>query len=466
VRDSGGGNSVTLEGIARDFDEIRGARGLARAKEGRLACALERHGRTPPARRRYLPAARVVTGKSAPRALLRHARRLGLGVATLGGSLVLALVLALLLAGGTENRPDQGEVRFLAGSTPAFDRYTRSLNPAYGEFLRRHFWRMVVYSPYFDNKTTWYPHAWVYRDAYAIYRGSTLALEHPQWVLKDAAGRPLYIPFECTQGGCPQYAADIANTAYRRAWIKVVRAQLARGYRGLFIDDVNMQTRVSDGSGRLAAPIDEATGQPMTAEAWRRYMSAFMQEVRAALPSIEIAHNVEWLAGSPQRASDPLIAREIRAADYVNLERGVNDTGIRGGSGPFSLTSLLAYVDSVHALGRSVVLDGSASETAGIEYSLAAFLLISTGNDLVSAKGMTPDHWFSGFDLNLGKALGPRRAWMGLLRRDFGGGIALVAAPESAAHSVALPEPMRTLDGQTVRSVTLAPASGVVLLRR
>ena len=409
---------------------------------------------------------RVLTGRPSVRALLRWARSLGARAAALAAALVLALVLALLLAGGAERRPDQGAVHFLGGSTPAFDRYTRSRDPVYGEFLRRHFWRLVVYSPYFDNKTSWYPRAWVYRDAYAIYPGSALAAGHPQWILKDAAGRPLYIPFQCAQGSCPQYAADIANPAYRRAWIQVVSAQVAHGYRGLFVDDVNMEMRVSDGSGTLVAPIDDATGKPMTPEAWRGYMAVFMQEVRAALPHAEVAHNVEWLARTPQRVSDPQIAAEIRAADYVNLERGVNDAGIRGGSGPYSLSSLLAYVDSVHALGRGVVLDGSAGEAAGIEYSLAAYLLISTGNDLVSAKGMTPDHWFDGFALDLGKALGPRRAWMGLLRRDFASGIALVAAPESGAHTVALSTPMRTLSGQTVSSVTLGPASGVVLLRR
>jgi Hypothetical glycosyl hydrolase family 15 len=407
-----------------------------------------------------------MTARPAARAVFASLRRLGLRAAALIAALVLAVVLALVVAGGGGRKPDQGRVRFLGGSSPALDRYTSSLDPAYGEFLRRHFWRMIVFSPYFDSKTAWYPYGWVYRDAYAIYPGSTLAFEHPRWLLKDAAGRPLYIPFECARGSCPQYAGDIASRAYRRAWIQVARAKLARGYRGLFIDDVNMEMRVAGGSGTLTAPVDDATGRPMTAEAWRRYMSLFMQEARAALPGVEIAHNVEWLAQTPRRAADPLIAAEIRAADYVNLERGVNDAGIRGGSGPYSLSSLLAYIDSVHALGRGVVLDGSAAETAGIEYSLAAYLLISSGNDLVSAKGMTPEHWFSGFDVDLGPALGPRRTWRGLLRRDFAHGIALVAPPEGGTHGVSLTAPMRTLSGQTVSSVTLGPASGVVLLRR
>jgi hypothetical protein len=412
-----------------------------------------------PARR---PRSEALAG-SARASRPRPARRAR--AAAVGAALVLGLLLAVVL-GGSERAPDQGGVHFIGGSTPSFDRYTRSLDPAYGAFLRRHFSRMVAYSPYFDGKTTWYPRAWVYHDAYAIYRGSTLAAEHPQWILRDAAGRPLFIPFACSQGTCPQYAADIADPAYRHYWIQVARAQLARGYRGVFIDDVNMQKRVSDGSGTLIAPIDDATGRPMTDEAWSRYMARFMQEVRAAMPGVEIAHNVEWFAHTPRRTADPLIAAELRAADYINLERGVNDTGIRGGSGPYSLNSLLAYIDAVHALGRSAVLDGSAGESAGIEYSLASYLLISTGKDLVGATGMTPDHWFHGFDLNLGDARGPRYTWKGVLRRDFASGTALVAAPESGTHTLALPAAMRTLTGQGVTSVTLAPASGVVLLRR
>jgi hypothetical protein len=412
-----------------------------------------------PARRR----AAEQTTAGAPAPSWRSARHVRLAV--VGTVIAVAIVVALVLPAG-ERRADQGAVHFLAGSTPTFDRYTRSKDPAYGEFLRRHFSRMVVYSPYFDDKTAWYPRAWVYRDAYAIYPGSALAAAHSQWILKDAAGRPLFIPFACIAGSCPQYAADIANAAYRRYWIQAARATLAHGYRGLFIDDVNMQTRVSDGSGAPVAPIDDATGRPMTEQAWRRYMADFMREVRAALPRIEIAHNVEWLANTPQRTADPLIAAELRAADYINLERGVNDTGLRGGSGPYSLNSLLAYIDAVHALGRGVVLDGTASDNAGVEYSLASYLLITSGPDLVGAPGMTPDHWFGGFDLNLGEALGPRHTWRGVLRRDFAAGTTLVSPPESGTHTLALPGAMRTLAGQTVTSVTLAPASGVVLLRR
>jgi hypothetical protein len=391
---------------------------------------------------------------------------------TLKRRLLLALIAAAAVAGAvvalTAHAPrhrDQGIVHFLGGSNQAFDRFTSGLDPSYGAFLRRHMWRMVVYSPYFDDKTRWYPNGWAYEDAYAIYRESALASQHPEWILRDQAGRPLFIPFACSRGGCPQYAADISSPAFRRQWIDRARASVAHGYRGLFIDDVNMAMRVGDGEGRPLVPIDRATGRPMRYDAWRGYMAQFMEEVRAAIPHAELVHNVIWLAASPIRTADPFIRREIRAADYINLERGVNDSGLTGGGGPMSLSSLLAYVDAVHGLGRGAVLDGAATEAAGIEYSLAGYFLISEGNDLVSAHGMTPAHWWTGFDVNLGEAKGPRYNWKGLVRRDFARGMSLVAAPERVPHSVTLPTAMRTLDGRTVTSLELAPASGAVLLR-
>jgi len=393
----------------------------------------------------------------------RRARRPALTRALLGLALLAIALVAIVLAlsGASTRRRDQGAVRFLGGSNPAFDAFTSGRDPAYGAFLRQHFSRLVVYSPYFDSRTRWYPRAWAYQDAYAIYRGSALAREHPQWILKDAAGNPLFIPFACAQGVCPQLAADISDPAFRSKWIAGARAALAHGYRGLFIDDVNLALRVGDGNGNPIAPIDRGTGRPMTDQAWRRYMAQFTAQIRAAFPHVEIAHNVEWLAG----ASDPYVRQELRAADYINLERGVNDPALTGGSGPYALRSLFAYVDAVHALGRGVVLDGDAGQQPGIEYELASYLLLSTGGDLVSAHGMTPLHWFAGFDVNLGEASGPLRTWQGVLRRDFTGGMSLVAEPESGAHVLHLPAPMRTLDGRVVRSVTLGPAQGAVLQR-
>jgi hypothetical protein len=237
---------------------------------------------------------------------------------------------------------------------------------------------------------------------------------------------------------------------------------MAHGYRGLFVDDVNMEERVGNASESLVTPV--GLGGAIAPARWRAYMAEFMSEIRAAFPSSEIVHNAIWFANGDAGSSDPSIRREIEAANYIMLERGVNDSGITGGNGPWSLNAMLSFIDEVHSLGRGIVLDGAATDPQGMEYNLASYFLISGGNDAVSSAGQTPSDWWPGFEVNLGEAAGARHAWDGLLRRDFSDGMALVNPPGSTAQSVQLPAPMRTASGATVSSVTLPPASGAVLL--
>ena len=198
-----------------------------------------------------------------------------------------------------------GTVHFVRSADTSFDPYTGSPSPEAQAWLRAHMWRMIAFSPYFDSKTSWYPQGWLYDDSYAIYKSSQLAAQHPEWILKDAAGNKLYIPFGCAGGTCPQYAGDISNPAYRHNWIAEARAELVHGYRGLFVDDVNMEQRTGNGEGQQVTPIDSTTGQAMSATAWRAYMSEFMAEIRAAFPSVEIVHNVIWFASSSAGTADP-----------------------------------------------------------------------------------------------------------------------------------------------------------------
>src|ERR1017187_2962888 len=129
----------------------------------------------------------------------------------LGVVVLPALIAAAVSRVLTSKQPKvgQGVVHFVGGANSAFDKYTLHQDPTYGAFLRRHMWRMVVYSPYFDDKTRWYPNGWTYDDAYAIYPSSSLGVRHPEWILRDGAGHRLYIPFACAGGTCPQYAGDI-----------------------------------------------------------------------------------------------------------------------------------------------------------------------------------------------------------------------------------------------------------------
>jgi Hypothetical glycosyl hydrolase family 15 len=383
-----------------------------------------------------------------------------------GGAGAIALVAVLLCGSGITARASAdsaGTVHFVRSADSGFDQFTSSPSAQEQAWLRAHMWRMTVWSPYFNSRTSWYPNGWVYDDAYAIYVGEELASQHPEWILRDAQGNKLYIPWGCSGGSCPQYAGDIANPAFRHYWIENLTARVAHGYRGVFIDDVNMNRQVGNAQEEPVAPIDSNTKQPMSEAAWRQYMAQFMQEVRAALPNAEIVHNVIWFADEHAGTASPEIRSELASANFINLERGANDSGLTGGEGPWSLSALLAYVDQIHALGKNVIMDGGASDGQGLAYNLAAYLLISNGGDAVSGGGQTPDNWWTGWGVNLGEAGGPRYAWSGLLRRDFGGGMVLVNPPGAPTRTISLPAPMTDLTGASVRSLTLPAASGAVL---
>jgi len=352
-----------------------------------------------------------------------------------------------------------GSVNFMRTAEGSFDAFTANPTVAQQDWMKSHYWRMRAYAPYFDSRLSWASKAWAYQSAYAIYPGSSVETQHPEWILKDAAGNKLYIPFACSGGKCSQYAADIGNPAYRQWWTDQARAKLGKGYAGLYIDDVNQYRKVSNGSGVPVAPIDPRTNAAMSEPTWQRYLADHMQSARTAFPTSEIIHNAIWYAG--ETTVDQL--RVHRAADLINLERGINDSGVTGGVGKWSVQQLLAFADRRQAEGHGVVFDATSTTAAGRLYGLAAYFLVSSGKDgLGNNQGGTPSDWWTGYDVDLGAPLARRYAWNGLIRRDFAGGYALVNEPGAVTRTVALPAGSRDLTGTTQTSQALAAGTGAV----
>jgi hypothetical protein len=378
---------------------------------------------------------------------------------------LLAAVIATMLpvnAASAQTSGAEGRINFTKAAESDFDSYTSAPSTARTQWMRDHYWRMRAYSPYFDSRTAWYPNAWAYMDAYAIYRGSSLATQHPDWVLKDPSGNRLYIPFACDGSSCTQYAADIGNPEWRRYYIDGAKARIARGYKGIFVDDVNLAFNVGNGAGQTVAPIDPRTGVPMTHDAWQRYFAEFMEQLRAELPaSAEIVQNQVYFHVG---LSSPYVKRAIEAATYIEIERGVNDTGLRGGTGKFGFETVLAWIDYAHSRGKGVIYDVQADW--GREYAIATYLVNSTGRDgLGMDVGAYPDGWWSGWDTDLGAPLNNRYAWNGVFRRDFERGSVFVNQPDKPTVTVAPGGSWKRLDGSTVTSVSLPSRDGLVLLR-
>jgi len=360
-----------------------------------------------------------------------------------------------------------GHVNFVPNAASSWDRYFAGTSLSQQQWILSHFANMLVYEPFFNSQTSWYPNAYLYMDLYGIQKGSWEEIFHPEWILKDQNGNRLYIPFNCGGGTCGMYAADIANPAFRAAWItEAAGITWAGNYVGPYIDDVNMDFKVSDGNGNPVAPIDFNTGQPMTWDAWRNYMVTFLSEFRAVMPSKKIVENVVWFANpNGIQDADPAIQHQIATADKINLERGVaSDSNLTGGTGFFSVYAFLNYIDRMHAAGKGIILQENALDQAGQQYGLASYFLISNGNDEIGDQTATPDNWWTGYDVELGAPLGPRRYNNGVFERDFSGGKVLLGEPGLSPQTVDLGGTFTTLDGRQVGAVTLGGAQGFVLL--
>lgn len=381
----------------------------------------------------------------------------------------IVLCATILAMGALINFPlmaGTGVLHYFQLTGPNWDPYTSSGVPGMRAMIRASVTGIGTFTPYFDLKLSWYPRATLYVNSYAIYTDSPLATLHPEWILRDSTGNKLYIPWGCANGTCPQYAGDIANPAYRKYQIDWMNGLLAGnattpyGYAGLWVDDVNLNMAVSDGTGTKTVPVDSQTGSPMTTVNWNLYFAKYTESIKAAVtPTTTITHNALWFVAAPP---DPSVRRELASADFVHIERGFGDSGLTGGTGPWSLFALMNYIDYVHSIGTAVEIGDY--YLVDQMYSLACYFLVQNGWDTWGISEQTPGNWpLKLYTLNLGAASGPRRKTpSGVFRRDFAHGVALVNEPGAPVRIVALPAGALDPNGTPAKLVILGPKQGAV----
>ena len=427
-----------------------------------------------------------------------------------GGLLALAMIAAASLAFSGVAGAATNPIRFYRSATANFDAYTCAQpdgtscsTPEEQQWMRDHYWRIRGFTPWFDSSNgpnsaiSWGLPSDVYTELYAIYRESNVGVpnlgtlsRHPTWVLRDRAdvpstsaieGRRLYLPWFCDdpKPGCPEFAADIGNQYFRNWWINRMRDVMSHGYTGIYVDDVNLDWRIADGSGRYIKPWDPRTKKRMTLDHWRKYVATFTEQIRAAFPDALIIHNgFFW-----QNRDNPWVQRETAAADFLELERGFNDAGLTAGRSTdrFALRHLLAYIDWLHKLGKSVILEphfntptmSGATPTPAVmsarrEQEIAGYFLIRARRDAIVADFQSDpprtggtNNWSPMWETDMGSALAARYEWQpGLLRRNFENGFVLENMPERPQRVITLPHTYYRFDNPTqcwkpVTSVTL-----------
>jgi hypothetical protein len=308
----------------------------------------------------------------------------------------------------------EGRVTFCPFMSSAYTPYLDNASATQKQWMAAHWQRYISYTPYMDSKLSWLPNGWVYKDA---YDGRFVIAAHPDWILKDHAGNNLYIPY----GNLPyaQPAADFGHQPYRDFWISQAKAAVAKGYKGLHVDDVNMDINVAYVNGGKTTPWDPRTGAMMTPADWRRDFAEFLEQIRAALPKpIEISHNALWWVGND--GADPFVQRQIKACDVYSLERGFNDRN--PAFTPPVFVRQMNFIDRLHALGISA---NNMSDEGGLTpqmgfFNIACALLCSNGHDYLYGYGWQPDHWFAPNDTDLGSAPKPRyQVSSNVWARDF-----------------------------------------------
>lgn len=367
-----------------------------------------------------------------------------------------------------------GSVRFFAVHSPAWDEWTETYDESVFAFMNSKYDDMLVYSSWWNGfRDDHYQRGWLYVDGYAISPLDTnfQQLNLLRYALRDANGNPLYIDYACDSSGTRcQYAADVGNQTWRNYFISQLSEKLAANtFAGIWIDDVNFDWRISDRSGRPIIPMDPRTGQQMTLANWRRYYAEFLEQIRAAFPAHKIAHNPIWYA-SGTLTGDPYIRRQILAADYQNYEGGIQRAIHGGSTSKYSLHAYLNTVQLVHFLGRGTINEDFSSTESKRNYSLAGYLLLTSGNDYhsntqIEYAAPSLDLWWRGFDITLGYATSGILQSGSLRWRNFQCGATYLNEPEAPTITYLLPPVGYTnaLSGEPVESFTLRAKEAVIL---
>jgi hypothetical protein len=303
----------------------------------------------------------------------------------------------------------------------------------------------------------------------------TFAASHPEWLLRDSAGKPLST-FVYQLGEQRQFAVDIGNPAFIDAWADYAMQHMERyGWDAVWIDNI-LRGNFYGWSGW---PINPRTRARYTAAEYRQDTLAALGRIRARFDSrgkmIIGNHAAAW---EPDTFPDPVVQQQILTMQAVEIE----DCVYTFGGQPHSESNWIAQVRYLEFANQNGILtqcrggNGTLGDSSKRDYILASYLLTKRGLSNV-AQLNSARMWWSGLEVDLGAPTGAFRCLdpaAGLATaascpsagkiyvRDWEKGRVLVNPTADRTVTVPLGRSFRR-GSSTVTSVTLGPRSGVVL---
>ncbi|HSW36936.1 MAG TPA: putative glycoside hydrolase [Candidatus Saccharimonadales bacterium] len=284
---------------------------------------------------------------------------------------------------------------------------------------------------------------------------------HPEWFIKDSAGNPFAF---CDYSLL--YWMDVGNSAYQQQWLSdVVSNAKADGFDGVFMDDTNTHPGHCKDNGGLVSALpsytDMAYGEAMkafianvgpglkangllampniSADPWTSWQE---DDALAMVPNISVffrEHFMHWTPDNPSVFKDN---------EWAAVEKQMEDVGRTGD-----------YLANTYS-------DNSTQNENTMVYARASFLLAWNGSSASAFQYHVDcqcDSYNPIWAQDIGTPSSARYQVGPAWRREFSGGTAIVNPSSSQSVTASLGGSYTDAKGSTVSSVTLAPASAVIL---
>jgi Hypothetical glycosyl hydrolase family 15 len=280
---------------------------------------------------------------------------------------------------------------------------------------------------------------------------------HPQWLLRDRAGQPI----QC-EGFPYLWAMDVGNLGFQQAWTDEVVGELkSQGWDGVFLDNVDPTIRYYHDPADVARyPTDAAYSAAMTSA-----LSYIAPRIHAA-GKLVMANIGSW----PNYRATGM--RWLRYLDGAMDERFTKFTPVpgKGYRSQGEWQTELAIMQQTQRQGKWFmgIAQSSDGDVQAERFGWATMLLGSAGRATFALQDDAEygiETWFSDYEAPIGRALSKASEMpAGIYSRRFSQGLVLVN-PTSSSHTVRLGGRYSGDGLRAARAATMAPHTGLVLVR-